>query len=285
MKKMLVPCDFSQPSVCAFQFALDVAAGSRDTVIHLLHVIELPVIHDSVLMPVLSFEENLLKELKDKAEKQFDVIEKKYNTESVTVIYKVQFGKVPNAILKHAADHNIEVIIMGSHGATGIREFFLGSNAEKLVRDAEIPVLVLKDQYKGPVTNIVFPNTLETEGQEELIRHVKKLQSFFKAKLHIVWINTPVNFTSDSITQKRFEKFVKRYQLSNYSINVFNHMNAEEGILEFTRSIDASLIAIGTHGRKGISRFMHGSLTGSIVNHTGRLVWSYLIREKSAEDR
>jgi hypothetical protein len=77
------------------------------------------------------------------------------------------------------------------------REFFIGSNAEKIVRQADVPVLVLKDEYKGPIKNIVFPNTLETEDQEDLVQKIKALQHFFKAHLHIVWINTPVNFTTD----------------------------------------------------------------------------------------
>jgi len=68
MKKLLVPCDFSTPSLHAFQFALDAAQAANGTV-HLLHVVELPVLHDSVLMPVLSFEEDLMKELKPRLKK------------------------------------------------------------------------------------------------------------------------------------------------------------------------------------------------------------------------
>ena len=63
MKKILVPCDFSKPAINAFKFALDIAERSVGT-ITLVHVIELPVMHDTGLMPVLSFEEQLLKELK-----------------------------------------------------------------------------------------------------------------------------------------------------------------------------------------------------------------------------
>jgi nucleotide-binding universal stress UspA family protein len=62
MKKILVPCDFSKPAINAYRFALDVAQQSKGTV-HLLNVIELPILHDSVLMPVLNFEAQLLEEL------------------------------------------------------------------------------------------------------------------------------------------------------------------------------------------------------------------------------
>lgn len=281
MKKLLVPCDFSTPSLHAFQFALDAAAKSPNGTVHVLHVIELPVLHDSVLMPVLTFEQDLMAELREKTEKEFEILLTKYNKNSLEVITEVQFGKISDVIQQYTKDHAIDAIIMGSNGATGIREFFIGSNAEKVVRHATVPVLVLKNFYKGPIKHIVFPNTLETEAQEDLVMKVKALQHFFDAHLHIVWINTPLNFTSDSVTRKRLEQFAKRFQFKNYSISAYSHINPEEGILEFAKSVDASLIAMGTHSRKGISHMMYGSLTESLVNHTNMMVWSYTMKGES----
>jgi nucleotide-binding universal stress UspA family protein len=282
MKKLLVPCDFSIPSLHAFQFALDAAAQVNGTV-HVLHVVELPVLHDSVLMPVLSFEQDLFQELRKKAETQFAIINKKFNKNAVNVVSEVQFGKISDMIRNYTKEHEVDTIIMGSHGATGAREFFIGSNAEKIVRQADVPVLVLKDEYKGPIKNIVFPNTLETEDQEDLVQKIKALQHFFKAHLHIVWINTPVNFTTDMETRQRLEKFVKRYQFKDYSVNIYNHLNPEDGIIEFSKLIDAGLIAMGTHGRTGIAHMIHGSLTESLVNHTDKLVWSYVMKPELAK--
>ncbi len=283
MKKLLVPCDFSQPALNAFQFALDVAAQSPNSTVHLLHVVELPVLHDSVLMPVLSFEQDLLEELKEKAEKEFEIVEKKYNKGSVEVITEVKFGKISDMIQQYQKDHTIDAIIMGSHGAKGAREFFIGSNAEKIVRRATVPVLVTKGRFKGPIKHIVFPNTLDTEKQEDLVMKVKALQNFFGAHLHIVWINTPLNFTSDTDTTKRLKEFVKRFQFKNYTINTFNHLNPEQGILDYAQSMDADLIAMGTHGRKGVSHMFYGSLTESLVNHTDKLVWSYVMNPELIE--
>lgn len=280
MKKILVPCDFSTPSLHALQFALDTAAKSPNGIVHVLHVIELPVLHDSVLIPVLTYEQDLMEELREKAERELELIEKKYNKNSIGIITEVQFGKISHVIQQYTKDHEIDAIIMGSHGATGMREFFVGSNAEKVVRNATVPVLVLKDFYKGPIKHIVFPNTLETEAQEDLVMKVKALQHFFDAHLHIVWINTPLNFTSDSVTRKRLEQFAKRFLFTNYTISAYSHVDPEAGILDFAKTVDASLIAMGTHGRKGIAHMMHGSLTESLVNHTNMLVWSYTLKSE-----
>lgn len=282
MKKILVPCDFSRQAVNAYRLALDIAAQSRGT-IHLLNVIELPILHDTVLMPVLNFEQQLLDDLKKNANQRFAKITDKYRAEGVKVVTKVEFGAVSKMIQGYIKKEGIELVVMGSHGASGVREFFIGSNAEKMVRNSPVPVLVTKEYYKGPIKNIVFPNTLETENQEDLVMKVKALQNFFRAHLHIVWINTPLNFTSDSHTNDRLETFAKRFTLKDYTINVFNHTDEEQGILEFARSIKGHLIAMGTHGRKGISHLVNGSLAEDVVNHNKGLVWTYSLQNEAVE--
>jgi nucleotide-binding universal stress UspA family protein len=282
MKKILVPCDFSKPAINAYRFALDVAAQSKGT-IHLLNVIELPVMHDTVLMPVLNFEEQLFKDLKKNAETRFKTITDKYSDDSIKVVTRTVFGSVSRMIQEYITTESIDVVVMGSHGASGVREFFIGSNAEKMVRNAPVPVLVIKDYFKGPIKSIVFPNTLDTEHQEDLVMKVKALQNFFKAHLHLVWINTPLNFTSDTHTTERLEAFAKRFMLKDYTISVFNDTDEERGIVEFSNSVKGDLIAIGTRGRKGIAHLVNGSLTEDVVNHYKGLVWTYAIKNVPVE--
>ena len=282
MKKILVPCDFSKPAINAFRFALDLASQSGGTV-HLVNIVELPVLHDTVIMPVLNFEQELLDDLRENAEKSFAKITGKYKTNDVAVKTVVEFGSVHAKIQNYIVEQGIDLVVMGSHGASGAREFFIGSNAERIVRNSTAPVLVLKDYYKGPVKNIVFPNTLDTENQEDLTMKVKALQNFFGAHLHIVWINTPVNFTSDDITLKRLEAFAKRFMLKNYTLNIVNDTNTEQGILQFANRIDGDLIAMATHARKGVSHLIYGSLAEDVVNHTKGLVWTYALKNEPVE--
>lgn len=277
MKKILVPCDFSKPAINAYRSALEIASLSRGS-IHLLHIVELPVMHDTVLMPVLNFEEALLNEFKEKAEERFGKITDKFTAKGVKVVSKVEFGAVSRMIQDYINKNAIDLVIMGSHGASGLREVFIGSNAEKIVRQAPVPVLVVKDYFKGPLKNIVFPNTLEIEGQEELIQKVKQLQNFFKAKLHLVWVNTPLNFTSDPLTRERMEAFAKRFMLKNYTLNIFNHTDEERGILEFAKYVKGDLIALGTHGRKGVSHLLNGSLAEDVANHYKGMVWTHAMK-------
>ena len=273
MKNILVPCDFSKPAVNAFRFALDIAGKSKG-IVHLLNVIELPAIHDPIIMPVVFFEKEFLNELKEKTTKEFDKIINRYKPDAVEVKTEVTFGAVSRMIQDFIKKKKIDIVIMGSHGATGIREYFIGSNAEKIVRNSPVPVLVLKDLYKGPVENIVFPNTLETERQDKLIAKVKELQAFFKATVHILYVNTPTNFPADNITLERLRQFAKEFAFRNYTLNVYNYPSEESGIIQFTSQIKGDLVAMGTHGRKGLAHFLNGSLAEDVVNHAKFPIWT-----------
>ncbi len=278
MKKILVPCDFSAPAINAYRFALDVAALSNGTV-YLLNVIELPVIPNTVFTPVRSLGTALRREMSIKAYENFDKISIRYKRDNVKVVSNVEFGIPSKTILNYAKKHSIDLVMMGSHGASGLKEYFVGSNTEKIVRLSTVPVMVVKDFYMGPVKNIVFPNALDVENQKDLIRKIKALQALFKAHLHLVWINTPENFTSDTFTLKRLNAFAKRFTLRDFTINIFNHLSEEAGIIRFTNAIHADLIAMGTHGRKGLSHIMAGSMTEDVTNHGKSLIWTCVMKK------
>ncbi len=278
MKKIIVPCDFSKPAVNAYRFALDIAAQSKG-IVHLLHVIELPVIYDSVVIPALYIENVLYNELKESADKKFMKLTARYFNEKVKIIAEVKFGPIHPTITTYAQEEQADLIVMGTQGAEGMKEFFIGSNAEKVVRTSTVPVIVMKDNFKGHVKNIVFPTLFQTESQEDLVMKVKVLQNFFKAHLHIVWINTPLNFSNDSDTHAKLEDFAKRFMLKNYSLHIYNYTDSEEGIIHFADDIDADMIAMGTHGRRGLAHLFIGSLAESIVNHSKYLIWTSVLKK------
>ena len=280
MKRILVPCDFSKPAINAYRFALDIASRSNGT-IHLLHVIELPVVHDPMLMSVSGFQESFFKDLKDSTEGRLKEIADSYRADGVKVTMGTGFGPVIRTISDIVDKQSIDLVVAGSHGTSGALEFVIGSNAEKLIRTSSVPVLIIKEYYLRTVRDIVFPNGLDADGQEDLVAKVKALQNFFNARLHIVWINTPLNFTSDMVTKRRLEAFAKRFMLKDYTINVFNCVEEELGILEFSKQVNADLIAMGTHGRKGISHLINGSLAEDVANHSKGLVWTYALKRQT----
>ena len=274
MKKILVPCDFSDSAVQAFKFAVEVANQSKGEVL-LLNVVELPVIHENIMMPTFSYEGTFLDEMKQQADKDFAKMISKWAKEGPKVSTFIQYGAPTPTISQFAKDKKADLIIMGTKGASGLKEFFVGSNTEKIVRWSPVPVMAIKKSVKASsIKNIVFPTTLG-DGEEELTMKVKALQAFFKAKLHVLNVNTPANFRPDVDTRQQMNDFAKRFMLKDYTLNVYNDLNEERGVANFIKEVNGDMVAMATHGRKGLNHLMGGSIAEDVVNHIECPIWTW----------
>ena len=272
MKKILVPCDFSEPSVQAFRFAVDIARQSRGE-IHLLHVIELPVLYNEAV--VMSFEQDYMENMKKNAEKNFNkMIEKWADGVKVKLIY--EFGGLQSSIRETVEKIKGDLVVVGTHGATGLKEYTVGSNTEKMVRALQVPIIAVRKLPKA-IRNIVFPTRPDLD-QEEITMKVKELQNFFKATLHVLFVNTPAVFKTDLLTKPALADFAKRFMLKNFTLNVFNDTDEEQGIINFSKEVKADMVAMRTHGRKGLAHIASGSIAEDVVNHIECPIWTYKIK-------
>lgn len=280
MKKILVPCDFSKQAIDAFRFALAIAERSKGEV-HLLHVVDLPVMHDTVLMPVLNFEQQLLKDLQKKAAGRFVRITEKYFHQRVPVKTKVVFGAISRMVQDYIRKYKTDLVVMGTSGASGLKELAIGSNTEKIVRNVNVPVIAVKKFPRpGSIKDIVFPTDLDEKADlNDIVSRLKALQLFFKAKVHVVKINTPASFEQDAVTEQKLKDFAAKYALKNYTVNIYNDRQEETGIANFAHKIKAGMIAMGTHGRKGLVHAISGSLAEDVVNHVDSPVWTYTLKK------
>ncbi|HRB73105.1 MAG TPA: universal stress protein, partial [Flavobacterium sp.] len=73
------------------------------------------------------------------------------------------------------------------------------------------------------------------------------------------------------------QDFTASFDISNYATHIYNDVNVEKGILHFAKSVNADLIGISTHGRKGLSHFFNGSISEDLINHAKRPVVTFKI--------
>ena len=274
MKKILVPCDFSDPAVQAFKFAVEIARKSKGEIL-LLHVIELPVLYESAA--VLSFEENYLKDRKANAEKNFNKMREKWAKNGPKINTAIEYGGAVTIIKRFLDESKIDLVVLGTTGASGLKEFTVGSNAEKIVRTSPVPVIAIK-KVPTAIKEIVFPTRPDMD-QEEITTKVKALQDLFGARLHVVYINTPGLFKRDAETKANLQAYAKRFMLKNFTINIYNDVSEEEGIANFAKEVKADMIALRTHGRRGLAHLAVGSIAEDIVNHINCPIWTYKIKE------
>ncbi len=278
MKKILVPCDFSACAVEAYQFARTLAAKSNGE-IHVLKAIDLPVmmVAGFDVQPYV-YDPNLLRDLEADARTKFQKLQDRFANEALPVTFHVKYESPSLAIRQFVADQAIDLVVMGTKGSSGLTEYFIGSNTEKVVRSSRVPVFAIhKAVDLASIKKIVFPTTLRLD-QPDLLNRVKELQKFFGATLEVLWINTPMNFKADIESKALLDAFAKNYGLENYHTHVRNDTVAEDAIAQFTKEIKGDMIAMSTHGRKGLAHALAGSVTESVVNHIQCPIWSYSTR-------
>jgi nucleotide-binding universal stress UspA family protein len=274
MKRILIPTDFSEHAEYALKVAAQIAKKNNGEIV-LLHMLELPSQGGDALgsghnIPELMF-------FKNKAiEKLEELMDVDY-LEGIEVSEIVQFEKTFEGVMNISKKNDIDLIVMGSHGSSGFQELFIGSNTEKVVRFSDVPVLVIKKETGDfSIDKFVFASDFCDEIKkpfEKVIEFAEK----FGSELHLVIVNTPNNFRTTAQLEKVLNDFVSNFQIKNFTTQIYNDSTREKGILNYANKVNADLIGISTHGRKGISHFFNGSISEDIVNHAKRPVITFKI--------
>jgi len=278
MKRILVPCDFTPTAINAFRFACEIASKTKGEVF-LLNIVELPNIRTSMVVPIQAYKAEFLKKRKEKVEKQFLRIKKMWGNK-LKVHFDLESGSVLSSIKKFSLKKRVDLIVVGTHGSSGIREFTIGSNTEKIVRTSTVPVIAVKKTVGiSSVKDIIYPTDLSRIKGQFLTR-LKKLQETLNATLHILYINKPVNFSGDLSTGEKLNSFVTQNHFRNFTINIFNDFSEEQGITNFSTLFKNKIIAMYTHGRPKIAHLIMGSIAENIVNHIDCPIWTYAPEKK-----
>lgn len=274
MKKILVPTDFSDHAKYALKVAAQIARKNGGE-IFLLHMLELP--HqagDAIgsghdLPEIMLFKNAAINRLEDLMDDEC--------LDGLKVSEIIQFELAFEGIMNISKKNNVDLIVMGSHGASGFKEMFIGSNAEKVVRNSDIPVLIIKKEAGDfDVTKFVFASDFSDEIKKPFSK-VVDFANKFDAELYLVMINTPSSFKPTHVAQEIMKDFIANFNINKYSTHIYNDVNVESGVLNFTNFIDADLIGMSTHGRKGLAHFFNGSISEDLVNHAARPVVTFKI--------
>jgi nucleotide-binding universal stress UspA family protein len=221
---------------------------------------------------------SIIEEWKQESEKEFIAMRKSAGSAFANVSFRIETGHMKDAILKLIETEKIDLVVMGTKGATGVREFFIGSNTEKIVRVSPVPVFAIhKPLHVRNIRNIIFPTTLDLT-QNALLEKIKELQRVFNAVIHVLNVNVYMeSLTSDEEMRTSMENYVKFYGLANYKVHVSNSPNVEEGIAKCAARVPRSIIAMATHGNQGITHLLTGSVAEDVVNHVDEPVWTYTL--------
>lgn len=280
MKKILVPTDFSENA----RQALDVAvklAKKVDAEIVLLHVNE----QINAILPVTEYyytydrdmEEKYLHMVHENLERMLEDVAAELGLGNIrTSVIGGPFTTIINDVVK---TEGIDLIVMGTKGATGMKEFFVGSNTEKIVRTAQCPVLTIHNGAVTEFNTVVVPTTLEAD-QKKLFEGLREWEAIFGGKFYLLYINNPGAYREDRDIEAREKQLLQATGLKNveiYKTETFT-LNEEQVIFDFAKEKQADLIVMGTHQRRGLAHILLGSLTEDTINHAAIPVLAIPIR-------
>lgn len=269
MHRILVPVDFSEHA----EYALEVAAiiarrhNAEIMVLHMLGLTEAYLTKDELQEAA---EAHYYMKL---AKKKFDSFLDKPYLKGIKLKEMVQNYKIFSEINQVADEYKADLIVMGSHGSSGLSEIFVGSNTEKVVRSSAIPVMVIKVRRpEFELKKAVIATDFDASG----IRAYQKLRTVLELwdiDIYLVYVNLPnEKFRSSGEIRRVTQNFVSQAhgnQLPDRTfIRYVSDYSIEHGIYDLADEIGADIICLATHGHSGLAHFFKGSLGEDLANHS-----------------
>lgn len=237
-------------------------------------MLELPM---DLINPVMGTRTNDLPEVlfftKRAEQKLKQLIEQDF-LEGITIRPILQLHHTLDGIMETRQRENCDLIVMGSQGASGLQEMFIGSNTEKVVRRSHVPVLVIKEPISEFKTQTMVFGIDFTDQSREVLAQVIPFAEALGAKLHLVYVHTGNADDLENI-KNQHASFLTGLDKEALSSEVYSATSVEEGILKYADTINADLVGMATHGRRGLSHFFNGSISEGIANHAKRPVVTF----------
>jgi nucleotide-binding universal stress UspA family protein len=264
--KILVPTDFSPCAEVAYAVAAQMARD-RGAELHLLHGMASELVFDAA-RPEGAALAALAAEAQDLADRQLAAAAALPVFDGVRPHTVLGQGALVEMIRAYVVEHQVELMVMGSHGASGTHEMFIGSNTQKVVRQVPCAVLVVKTPPRTMAfRNVVFASSFEDEAWpvfHELLEFVQP----YDAHVHLLHIVRPGFFREDlAVLREAMDEFAARCPRGHSSRHLFHADSLEGGIHTFLGAVHADLLCVAHYGREPLRRLFQYSLTEALVNH------------------
>jgi nucleotide-binding universal stress UspA family protein len=269
IQRILVPVDFLPASECAIEYG-SYLAKIFSAELFLLHILE-----DAHAYPNEWFGNKnksadirfIRKKVAEKLGEHSKNIKKKYGIVLRTLLTT---GKPAAKITEAALKHTINLIVMGTHGASGFEEFFIGHTTHKVVNISPCPVITLREGIKvSEIKSIVLPID-ESLHSRQKVHNVVTLAVKCKSIVHILGIilsKDKSDIAKFNIKISSVEKAVKKAGV-NYTRKVIRGNNVAIEAINYAVKVSAELLAIMTDHESNITGGFMGAFAQQIINHS-----------------
>ncbi|MBN2172556.1 MAG: universal stress protein [Bacteroidales bacterium] len=264
MKNIIVAIDFSRCSIHALEYAIFLANKMKANIL-------------MVWVDNTTSDESVFPEYVGGSRKEisnnFDELISKYSAllKEGEISYKIRKGKVHHEIANQAKYSDAELVIAGTHGVTGFEEFWIGSNAYRIVTYAPCPVITVRTsfEFKNQIARIVLPIDSSLETRQKL-PFTTKIAKYFNSEIHVVSLYS----TSIKAVQQKVDIYtsqVKKYleeENVKFHVESLQAENITNSTINYSREVDADIIAIMTEQETTTANLFLGAYAQQMVNHS-----------------
>jgi len=245
LSKILVPVDASKNSTVALKAAQSIAKAYQAS-LYVHHVTESSSLSEEVKSNVASI------------------------LQGTSHTYSETKGSVYKEIIIKSLDLQADLIVMGTHGATGFQEFWLGSNANKVVSSAKCPVLTLRDIARSTdFKRIVLPMDTSFESRQKVPMAIN-LAEKLGASIHVIGVSTGKDKEAEHIVKNYTRQAcdsIQDHRLA-HSLEIRLGGNITNTTIAYAEEIKADLIVIMTEQEPQIGSFFLGKFAQQMVNNS-----------------
>ena len=266
MKKILFPTDFSEASINAFIYALKLADSIKGEIIT-LHVYDLPQVGYSNVPGVLNEIYDLIElgnfeNYKDQVPFLRRIAEQN-NMEHIKISNVLDYGNLINKIVKIVNDENIDFVVMGTKGATSLKETFLGTATTKVMNATKAIVFAIPEncEYKQ-IKKILFLTKYNFEDIK-VLKKVIEFAAVFEAHIDCLHIKSPHQKDNDTFKEE-WQKIAKDQDITLHTIS---NDDVEGIILEFIDLNKIDMITMHVYHKNFFKKLFQVSLSKKLAFH------------------
>jgi len=266
--RLLIPTDFSLFSEYALKMGINIAKTTGGE-IHLLHCLD----HLKALEKVQleqDKQEELLVHVERWAQEKLELVQREVGNHGIACKTILRKGALLENLKEVVDKESYQTVIMGSHGASGKEEWFLGSQTTKAIRKLHTNVLVVKEPVDTlDFSEVVFVTGLNMSEQFSFKVFLDFIKPFNVKEIHILSVDTFRNYSQPSIIMRdALQDFKNLASGINVQTHFYPDYSIQAGIRHFTEEYKIDLIGMSNHVRHPLKRIFLGSNLEMLVNRS-----------------
>jgi nucleotide-binding universal stress UspA family protein len=272
MKKILVPIDFSENALKAARYA-GMLAEKSGAALSFFHAFE--DVTNLVQQP-FSLGEKYFEEIRNARSRDLEEFRRKLAAEYSSVVTEtaLEQGSAVDAILHFAERCNPDLIVMGTKGASGMKEILIGSIAAGVIGQSRWPVLTIPDEYEKGIIDAIVVATNRFEKNTALLKPVIDIATIFSATVHVVvFVDTDtavaVDYTSNNWELNNYADALKKaFPSVSFKAELIDGKEFEPTVDNYYKSKEADIIAMLTYHKNIWERIWKRSVTKKMAYHS-----------------